>query len=132
VNTATANLERDVANGKETREFLGQSMGFENELIGQTNVPPTPTQRSCPRLFFPCRAGFPEDGPETVRKPPPPRRNMPSTERLRQGGKLGGKLGMGATLVESGKPSLSLSHPQARAFTKNSPIRAHDGSDRRE
>src|SRR5260370_28968914 len=39
MNAAAAHLEGDVANGKETRKFLGQSMGFENELIGQTNFP---------------------------------------------------------------------------------------------
>jgi hypothetical protein len=39
VDAAATHLERDVANGKKTREFLGQSVGFENELIGQTNFP---------------------------------------------------------------------------------------------
>jgi hypothetical protein len=39
VNTATANLEIDIANGEEPRKFLGQSVGFENELIGQSNFP---------------------------------------------------------------------------------------------
>src|SRR5258708_31490076 len=39
MNAAAAHLESDVANGEETREFLGQSVGFENELIGQTNFP---------------------------------------------------------------------------------------------
>jgi hypothetical protein len=32
----------DIAYGKEPREFLGQSVGFENELIGQTNFPRQP------------------------------------------------------------------------------------------
>ena len=39
VNTATADPQIDIANGEESRKFLGQSMGFENELIGQSNVP---------------------------------------------------------------------------------------------
>ena len=39
VNMTTANPESDIANGKKPREFLGQSVGFENELIGQTNSP---------------------------------------------------------------------------------------------
>src|SRR3979409_325770 len=30
VNTATAHPKVDIANGKEAREFLGQSVGFEN------------------------------------------------------------------------------------------------------
>jgi hypothetical protein len=41
MNTATANPQIDIANGKEPREFLGQSVGFENELIGQSNLPPS-------------------------------------------------------------------------------------------
>jgi hypothetical protein len=39
MNAATANPEIDIAYGKEPREFLAQSMGFENELIGQSNSP---------------------------------------------------------------------------------------------
>ncbi|MDP1869820.1 MAG: hypothetical protein Q8L13_26205 [Bradyrhizobium sp.] len=39
MNAATANPEIDIANGKEAREFLAQSVGFENELIGQSNSP---------------------------------------------------------------------------------------------
>jgi hypothetical protein len=46
MNTATANPQIDTANGKEPREFLGQSVGFENELIGQSNVPHQPLSRS--------------------------------------------------------------------------------------
>jgi hypothetical protein len=46
VNTATAHPEIDTANGEETRKFLGQSVGFENELIGQSNFPQNP----CPRI----------------------------------------------------------------------------------
>ena len=45
VNTATADPKIDIANGKEAREFLGQSVGFENELIGQSNFPHQPTSR---------------------------------------------------------------------------------------
>jgi hypothetical protein len=47
---ATADLECDIAYGKKSREFLGQSVGFENELISQTNFPPPRTQRTW--LFF--------------------------------------------------------------------------------
>src|SRR5215475_11749032 len=39
VNAATADLQCDIANGKEPREFLGQSVGFENELVGQKISP---------------------------------------------------------------------------------------------
>jgi hypothetical protein len=46
MNAAAPHLEGDVANGKETREFLGQSVGFENELIGQSNFPHQPLSRS--------------------------------------------------------------------------------------
>jgi hypothetical protein len=49
MDTATADLEIDIANGKETREFLGQSMGFENELIGQSNFPHQPIIAICHR-----------------------------------------------------------------------------------
>jgi hypothetical protein len=39
VYASTADPEIDIANGEEAGEFLGQSMGFENELIGQSNFP---------------------------------------------------------------------------------------------
>ncbi len=55
MNTATANPQIDTANGKEPREFLGQSVGFENELIGQSNFPPSalaPDLPSC--VANPC------------------------------------------------------------------------------
>jgi hypothetical protein len=39
VNTAAPHLQANVANGKKSREFLGQSVGFENELIRQSNSP---------------------------------------------------------------------------------------------
>ncbi len=72
VNAATADLEIDIANGEETREFLGQSVGFENELIGQTNFPlPLITATSRAALFF-RTAGSPEDYPENRIEPPPP------------------------------------------------------------
>src|SRR3979411_443814 len=45
MNAATANPQIDTANGKEPREFLGQSVGFENELIGQSNLPHQPRAR---------------------------------------------------------------------------------------
>jgi hypothetical protein len=44
VNAATADPQVDVANGEETRELLGQSVGFKNELIGQSNFPRQPSQ----------------------------------------------------------------------------------------
>jgi hypothetical protein len=46
VNAATADPKIDIANGKEACEFLGQSVGFENELIGQSNFPHQPSPRS--------------------------------------------------------------------------------------
>ena len=39
VNMTTTDLKLDIANGKKPREFLGQSLGLENELIRQTNFP---------------------------------------------------------------------------------------------
>jgi hypothetical protein len=39
VNAAAADPKIDIANGEESRKFLGQSVGFENELIGQSNFP---------------------------------------------------------------------------------------------
>jgi hypothetical protein len=39
VDAAAADLQVNVANGKETREFLGQSVGFENEIISQSMSP---------------------------------------------------------------------------------------------
>jgi hypothetical protein len=45
VNTAAADPQINIANGEESRKFLGQSVGFENELIGQSNFPRQPRQR---------------------------------------------------------------------------------------
>jgi hypothetical protein len=45
VNAATADPEIDIANGEKPRELLGQSVGFENELIGQSNFPHQPDAR---------------------------------------------------------------------------------------
>src|ERR1700732_2724119 len=45
MDAATADPKANVANGKETREFLGQSVGFENELISQSNFPHQPSPR---------------------------------------------------------------------------------------
>jgi hypothetical protein len=42
MNTAAANPKIDIANREEARELLGQSLGFENELIGQSNFPHQP------------------------------------------------------------------------------------------
>src|SRR5438034_5403072 len=114
VNTAPPNLERDVANSKETREFLGQSVGFENELIGQTNFPLATNAATPPAAFFPARQVVPRTARKTIPEPPPPRRNMPSMERVKQGGKLG----IGATLVEGGRPSLKLLNAIAAAGSR--------------
>jgi hypothetical protein len=65
----TANLESDIANGEKPREFLGQSVGFENELIGQTNFP-LPARVSRCELFFSYRLapeGLPSKPSETRR-----------------------------------------------------------------
>jgi hypothetical protein len=53
MNTAAAHLEGNVANSKETREFLGQSVGFENELISQTISPIGPGASPSRGQFFP-------------------------------------------------------------------------------
>jgi hypothetical protein len=39
MNRTLSDFQRDIANGNEPRELLGQSVGFKNELIGQTNFP---------------------------------------------------------------------------------------------
>src|SRR6185437_5118780 len=52
MNTAATDLKADVTNGKETREFLGQSAGFENELIGQSNSPVGPAALSIAQSQF--------------------------------------------------------------------------------
>jgi len=44
VNAATADPKIDIANGEKARELLGQAMGFENELIGQSNFPRQPSR----------------------------------------------------------------------------------------
>jgi hypothetical protein len=83
MDTATADLEIDIANGKETREFLGQSMGFENELIGQSNFPHQPIIAICHRArpILKHPAGFFQTSASG--------RNMPSTAASAQGGKQG-------------------------------------------
>jgi hypothetical protein len=48
---ATANPQIDAANGEESREFLGQSVGFKNELIGQSNFPHRPSHPTCRRAW---------------------------------------------------------------------------------
>jgi hypothetical protein len=60
MNASAAHLESDIANSEETRELLGQSVGFENELISQTNFPHQPSSRRPSRAAnFPIRAGSP-------------------------------------------------------------------------
>ena len=89
MNAAATHLQSNVANGKETREFLGQSVGFENELISQTNFPRQPSARIRSRAAnFSLFGQALRDVLETVPNPPPPGRNMPSTVWVRQGGKL--------------------------------------------
>jgi hypothetical protein len=63
----TANPESDIANGEKPREFLGQSVGFENELIGQTNFP-LPARISRHGLFVTYRQ-VPEDVPQRCPEP---------------------------------------------------------------
>src|ERR1700738_1282103 len=89
MNTATANPEIDIANGKEAGELLGQSVGFENELIGQTNFPHQPSSRRLPRAAILTSPAGPPRTSWNRPGPPPPGRNMPSTRGIRQGGKLG-------------------------------------------
>src|SRR5207248_11407537 len=68
MNTAASHLERNIANGEKTRELLGQSLGFENELIGQTKFPHQPSSRGAPRarLIFTSPAGSSPDVLEPV------------------------------------------------------------------
>src|SRR6478672_12910882 len=89
MDAAATHFQRDVAYREETREFLGQSMGFENELIGQSNFPrqPSPRRDIAGGNFFPKPAGSPKT-PWKIPSGPPPVTNMPSTGRFTQGGKL--------------------------------------------
>ena len=91
MNAATADPQIDIANGEEPREFLGQSVGFENELIGQSNFPHQPSPATCRRAWpiLPNRQVLSGRLGNSVPDRPPPGRNMPSTARIRQGGKLG-------------------------------------------
>src|SRR5262249_43420083 len=80
VNRTPADFQRDIANGEKPRELLGQSVGFKNELIGQTNIPhragaASPIARG--RLSF--LSGWFSPTPWNVADRPPPRRNMPSS-----------------------------------------------------
>jgi hypothetical protein len=90
MNTATANPQIDTANGKEPREFLGQSVGFENELIGQSNLPHQPSRPTC-RRAWPILVNRQVFQTPWKSRPGPTAsgRNMPSTARIRQGAKLG-------------------------------------------
>src|SRR5579872_122167 len=104
VNAATLHLQAHVANGEETRKFLGQSAGFENKLIRQSNSPAShaprcpiagwlilllrqvlPGRSNCSRLYYSRALEF--RLVEFVPGRPPPGRNMPSTAHLTQGGK---------------------------------------------
>src|SRR5690349_2788928 len=75
VNAAAADPKVDIANGKETREFLRQSLGFENEIIRQSNSPISP--QATPRRAWPtsiCPGRFAKTS-----------WNSPWTRRLRAG-----------------------------------------------
>src|SRR6266550_4219544 len=90
MNTATANPQIDTANGKKPREFLAQSVGFENELIGQSNLPHQPSRTTC-RRAWPILVNRQVFQTPWKSRPGPTAsgRNMPSTVRIRQGAKLG-------------------------------------------
>ena len=61
VNAATTDPEIDIANGVEAREFLGQPVGFENELIGQSNFPISHRREALSRFAEFLRPGrFPQ------------------------------------------------------------------------
>jgi hypothetical protein len=55
VNAATADPKINIANGEEACELLGQSVGFENELIGQSNFPRAPAANYPRAWLFPDR-----------------------------------------------------------------------------
>src|SRR5690349_18947711 len=85
MNAPTANLERNVADGEEARELLGQAFRFENELIGQTNFP-LPAQRAGRAwlsLLLRLSGGLGAYPERRLRA-----RNMPEVTGVRQGGKL--------------------------------------------
>ncbi len=70
MNATAAHLQSNVANGEETRELLGQSVGFENELISQTNFPRQPSPRVRSRATnFSLFGQAPRDVLETVPEP---------------------------------------------------------------
>jgi hypothetical protein len=89
MNAATADPKANVADGEESRKFLGQSVGFENELIGQSNFPHQPSPRRPIAVANFSNRQVLLDALEFVVDRPPPGRNMPSTALLTQGGKLG-------------------------------------------
>ena len=75
MNAAAAHLQGNVANGEETREILGQSVGFENELISQTKFPRQPSPRVRSRaanfsLLWAGSAGRPGNRPEPAASGP--------------------------------------------------------------
>src|ERR1700722_4110118 len=50
MNTAATDPKIDIANGEEARKFFRQSLGFENELIGQSNFPRQPSRNAPSRV----------------------------------------------------------------------------------
>jgi hypothetical protein len=114
VNAATANPKIDIANGEKAREFLGQSMGFENELIGQSNFPRQPSPR--PDIaggYFSETGRFSQNALENPSGPPPVA-NMPSTGRFAQGGKLdsGEAKGSGFAISRMARACDGIASPQ--------------------
>jgi hypothetical protein len=70
MNAAATHLQSNVANGEETREFLGQSVRFENELISQTKSPVSRLREFArARPIFPCFGQALRDVLETVPEP---------------------------------------------------------------
>ena len=52
MDAATTYPEANVPDGEETRKFLGQTMGFENELISQSNSPTSHRRDVLPRMGY--------------------------------------------------------------------------------
>src|SRR5262249_35266518 len=116
VNAATADLQCDIANCEKSREFLGQSVGFENELISQTISPCRTTMRAA----FLAQQRVPEGrlNKGSLWKPPnplPPEQNMPSTHCLRQGASFRHS---GRATAFAAPPIVESAGPCLRGFTQ--------------
>src|SRR5205823_4272706 len=103
----------DVANSEEAREFLGQSAGFENEVIRQSNFPHQPS-REAPRAWPILLSGGRLWTSGLSSRTGLLGRNMPLTPRLAQGGKLRAEAGRIAISPIAWRNERALARPRFR------------------